>query len=54
MAKFRHIIHRLCALQEWERLHLLSSVEIVADMLGASRHSAAPLLNFGGLTKSPE
>ena len=54
MAKVRHIIHSLSALQEWDHFHLLCSVEIIADILSASYLSAAPPLNLGELTKSPE
>lgn len=47
-------IQRFSALQEWEQLQLMSSVERIADMLGASHLDAAPVLNLGELTKSPE
>lgn len=42
-------IEKFSALKEWEQFLLLSSVERVAEMMGASEIDAAPVLNLGEL-----
>lgn len=42
-------IEKFSALKEWEQFQLMSSVERIAEMMGASEIDAAPLLNLGAL-----
>ena len=42
-------IQRFSALQEWERLQLLSSIERIAAMMDAEDIDAAPILELGDL-----
>jgi len=42
-------VEKFSALKEWEQFQLLSSVERIAEMMGASGIDAAPLLNLGEL-----
>ena len=46
-------VEKFSALKEWEQFQLLSSVERIACMMGASEIDAAPVLNIGELT-SPD
>lgn len=51
-------VEKFTALKEWEQFQLLSSVERIAEMMGASDLDAAPVLNLGELvtgtpTESP-
>lgn len=45
-------VEKFSALKEWEQYQLLSSVEHIAYMMGASDIDAAPVLNIGELTTS--
>lgn len=47
-------IEKFSALKEWEQFQLLSSVERVADMMGASELDAAPLLNLGEIASTTQ
>ena len=47
-------VERFSALQDWEQLQLMSSVERIAEMLDATHLDAAPVLDLGELTKSSE
>ena len=42
-------VEKFSALKEWEQFQLLSSVERIAEMMGASEIDAAPVLNLGEL-----
>lgn len=42
-------VEQFSALKEWEQFQLLSSVERIAEMMGASEIDAAPVLNLGEL-----
>ncbi len=42
-------VEKFSALAEWEQFQLLSSVERIAEMMGASEIDAAPMLNLGEL-----
>jgi DNA-binding MarR family transcriptional regulator len=43
-------VEKFSALKDWQQYQLLSSVEQIADMMGASEIDAAPVLNIGELT----
>lgn len=45
-------VEKFSALKDWEQFQLLSSVERVAEMMGASEIDAAPVLNLGELDSS--
>jgi DNA-binding MarR family transcriptional regulator len=45
-------VEKFTALKEWEQLQLISGVERIADMMGASEIDAAPMLNIGEITKT--
>jgi len=47
-------VEKFSALKEWEQYQLLSSVERIAFMMGASDIDAAPVLNIGELTTSEQ
>ena len=50
-------VEKFSALAEWEQYQLLSSVERIADMMGAAEIDAAPVLNLGelaGTSQVPE
>lgn len=42
-------VEKFTALKEWEQLQLMSSVERIAEMMGAAEIDAAPVLNLGEL-----
>lgn len=42
-------VEKFSALKDWEQFQLLSSVERIAEMMGASEIDAAPVLNLGEL-----
>ncbi|MCL1067694.1 MarR family winged helix-turn-helix transcriptional regulator [Shewanella olleyana] len=42
-------VETFSALKDWEQFQLLSSVERIAEMMGASGIDAAPVLNLGDL-----
>jgi DNA-binding MarR family transcriptional regulator len=43
-------VEKFTALKEWEQFQLLSSVERIAEMMGAAEIDAAPVLNLGELS----
>jgi|TARA_B110000240_G_C13215994_1_gene332488 DNA-binding MarR family transcriptional regulator len=49
-----NFVEKFSALKQWEQYQLLSSVEHIAHMMGASNIDAAPVLNIGELTTSEQ
>ncbi|QDP02353.1 MarR family winged helix-turn-helix transcriptional regulator [Thalassotalea sp. PS06] len=49
-----NFIEKFSALKEWEQYQLISSVERIADMMGARELDAAPVLNLGELSASEQ
>lgn len=49
-----HFVERLHELEPWEQTQLLSSLQRIAQMMGAEHLDAAPLLASGGLDATPE
>ncbi|SEL49983.1 transcriptional regulator [Colwellia chukchiensis] len=47
-------VEKFSALKDWQQYQLLSSVEQIADMMGASEIDAAPVLNIGELTTTEQ
>lgn len=47
-------VEKFSALKEWEQFQLLSSVERIAEMMGASDLDAAPVLNLGALDSTSQ
>ena len=47
-------IEKFSALKDWEQFQLLSSVERIAEMMGASEIDAAPVLNLGELDSTTQ
>lgn len=47
-------VEKFSALKDWEQYQLISSVEHIADMMGASEIDAAPVLNIGELTTAAQ
>ncbi len=47
-------VEKFSALKEWEQFQLLSSVERIACMMGASELDAAPVLDIGELTSTDQ
>ncbi|NVK25488.1 MAG: MarR family transcriptional regulator [Gammaproteobacteria bacterium] len=45
-------VEKFYSLKEWEQFQLLSSVERISEMMGASDIDAAPVLNLGELDSS--
>lgn len=49
-----HFVAQLNRLEPWEQSQLLSSLQRIAQMMGAENLDAAPVLASGGLTATPE
>lgn len=47
-------VEQFSALKDWEQFQLLSSVERIAEMMGASEIDAAPVLNLGELDSNSQ
>lgn len=47
-------VEKFSALKDWEQFQLLSSVERIAEMMGASEIDAAPVLNLGELDSTAQ